>query len=248
MFASQLQFEWRDDFGLEERQRLAQWVTATRNGVEQLVGPFPLNIRIEMLRQPRAREPVPWAETLRRPPQGIRFHVDPTFDDAAFLDDWTAAHELSHLILPYLGTSAAWFSEGFASYMQYRVLAEMGRLSPAQAQSLLRQRITSARANNPFPTIPFAQAAPRLHRMGRYAVMYWGGAAYFARVDAALHDDKQSLDNVLRRYLACCRSNFATIDEIAETLDGVAGTDIFARELNHMRAAPGIPKLPPRIH
>jgi len=56
--------------------------------------------------------------TRRSRRQSVHFYVDPQFSYDALRRDWTASHELSHLVLPYLGAEHIWFAEGFASDMQ----------------------------------------------------------------------------------------------------------------------------------
>ena len=242
--AATLDFQWDKSFDAAERQRLQRWVADTQAGVEQLVGPVNMALRIEMRRSRTAREPVPWAQTLRSQPQGVRFHVDTAYPDAAFYDDWTAAHELSHLVLPYLDSSDAWFAEGFASYMQYPVMAALKRIDAATVVQRYRRNIDGARSEYPYPDVPFAKAAGDLRRGGMYSVMYWGGAAYFLRVDAALLARGSSLPKLLREYVACCRSDYDDLDHLVSVLDRLAGDAVFARERLRVMTEPGFPRAP----
>jgi hypothetical protein len=54
------------------------------------------------------------------------FFVDETAPLQALQADWTASHELSHILLPYVSRSDRWLSEGLASYYQYILLARNG--------------------------------------------------------------------------------------------------------------------------
>ena len=47
--------------------------------------------------------------------------------------DWTATHEFSHLLLPYVSRRDRWLSEGLASYYQNVLRARDGRLSETDA-------------------------------------------------------------------------------------------------------------------
>src|SRR5690349_3931578 len=58
---------------------------------------------------------------------------------AEFADDWTAVHELSHLMHPYLGDRGTWLAEGLATYYQNVLRARSGMLTPAQAWDRLYQ-------------------------------------------------------------------------------------------------------------
>jgi len=238
---AELRYVWEDDFSASERQRLVAWVDETAAAVESLVGAFPMDVRVHFHRRDGARQPVPWANTQRYRGQGVHLHVNPQFSLQAFRDDWTAPHELSHLMLPYLGRRHAWFAEGFASYMQYRVMQSMGVLTAADAARRYRDRLERAERGYDYPDRPFVDAAPRLRAEGRYPVMYWGGAVYFGQVDAALASHGTSLVAVVRDYMACCRRNHAELTGLIAELDRVSGTTVFADTLARFRATPGFP-------
>ncbi len=237
-----VKFQWRDSFSSEEQEKLSRWVRETVAGVEALVGPYPIDLHIHMHRADSAREPVPWANTRRGSKQGVNFHVNPDFSIDAFRADWTAAHELSHLIIPYLGSAHAWFAEGFASYMQYQVMQTTGQLSAKEAGHRYLARLDKARGNYRFHDRAFASAAPKLREERKYPVMYWGGAAYFLQVDAALRErGGPTLQETLSNYLKCCRRNSGGLDALVGELDALSGGEDFARQLEEFRTKPGFP-------
>lgn len=243
--AGELIYIWEDDFSRAERNRLTTWVEETAAGVEALVGDFPVDVTIHFHRRAKSREPVPWANTRRGRVQGVHFHVNPRHSLAAFRRDWTAPHEFAHLVLPYVGRQHAWFAEGFASFMQYRVMHAMGVLSAEQANARLQARLAAAARDYRYLDRSFTDAAPRLRAEGRYPVMYWGGAAYFLQVDAALRRRGTDLIAVLRTYAACCRRNRAPLDALVAELDALSGGDDFTAALDRFRSEPGFPETPP---
>ncbi|HEX7038357.1 MAG TPA: hypothetical protein VF210_21510 [Pseudomonadales bacterium] len=242
--AAELDFVWEDAFDAAERARLEGWIRETQAAVERLVGPFPMPVTVHLHRRASDREPVPWAHTRRWRGQAVHFHVDTRHPPEAFRRDWTAPHELSHLILPYLGRRAAWFAEGFASYMQYQVMIAMGVLDEAEAGERYRARIGRASARYPYPRLSFVEAAPRLREDRLYPVMYWGGATYFLRVDQALRREGSSLPAVLRRYLACCRRDRQTLDALLGELDRLAPAPVFTGQYRRLAGERGFPALP----
>jgi len=238
-----LDITWQDDFSAEEQRKLVRWVEETHAAVEQLVGPYPFDVHIFFHRRDGAREPVPWANTERGRVQGVHFHVDPRFSLGALRSDWTAAHELSHLALPYLGRRHAWFAEGFASYMQYQVMAAMGVISPAEAARRYAGKLARAERRYRYPDRPFAAAAPRLRAEGNYPTMYWGGAVYFMQVDEALRAHSgQDFIAVLREYVACCRRNGGDIGVLLGTLDELADSTLFSRHYRNFQVDKGFPR------
>ena len=119
-------------------------------------------------------------------------------------------------------------------------------LEPDDPMQVYRRHLDAARAGYPYGERPFARAASSLRRAGRYSVMYWGGAVYFLRVDAALRERDRTLVEVLREYLACCRRDYDRLDDLVARLDALAGDRLFSRELQRMRDEPGFPRWPDR--
>ena len=240
---AELSIHWRDTFTIAEREKLTTWVSEVNTTIESLVGPLPYQIHLRFYRRDRAREPVPWANTRRGNRLGIDFHVDPRYSLDAFRKDWTAAHEFSHLILPYLGSSNAWFAEGFASFMQYQVMETMGVLSREEKRRRYLHSLNRARRNYAYAGQPFTEATRRLRREGKYSLMYWGGAVYFLQInDRLVRTRRSTLIDVLRAYVACCRRNYDDLQHLIEALDGFTNSRLFSQELERFKITPGFPR------
>lgn len=236
-----LVWHWQDRFSPTEQQKLTAWVTQTAGGVEDTVGAFPFDVHIHFHRQDNANEPVPWAHTERDERQGVHFYVDTRYKLEAFLSDWTAPHELSHLILPYLGAKNAWFAEGFASYMQYQVMQTMGVLDEQQARTKYRENMDRAQQGYAFNEMPFTLAAPHLMAKRKYPTLYWGGAVYFMQVDHSLRQQNSSLIELLSEYLRCCRMQNHSFKATINNLDRLTKTHIFTSTLTSFQRQPGFP-------
>lgn len=238
-----LLYQWADEFSTRERVMLTEWIEQTARGLEALGGPLPFDIRVRFQRADNGLEPVPWANTVRSPGQGVRFVVNPTFPLEEFFRDWTAPHELSHLLIPYLGRRHAWFAEGFASYMQYQVMYHMGVMDWPQVVDRYRRQMSKAEGNFDLHRMPFPAAAPRLRAAGQYPTLYWGGAVLFLRLDRRLRQQgKQTLGTVIADYVACCRMRTRELASLVDALDEVSGTTIFSEELAGFEAQPGFPE------
>jgi len=238
-----LRYQWADEFSAQERVMLTAWVQQTAHGLEALGGPLPFDIRVRFQRANSGLEPVPWANTVRSSGQGVRFVVNPTFPLEEFLQDWTAPHELSHLLIPYLGRRHAWFAEGFASYMQYQVMYHMGVMDWPQVVDRYRRQMTKAAGNYSLDGTPFPAAAPRLRAAGQYPTLYWGGAVLFLRADSRLRQrGDQTLGTVIADYLTCCRMRTRKLADLISALDEVSGTTVFSEELTLYDAQPGFPE------
>jgi len=235
-------FTWHGDFSLDERSMLANWVQEAQEALTALVGPLPFPIRIAIHQRDSPAQPVPWAHTRRTGVQGVDFYVDVSHAAEAFRQDWTAPHELSHLVLPYLGRDAMWFAEGFASYMQFRVMQTAGILSAESVAARYRERLQRAETNYAHSDLPLPQATPRLRSEGNYPTLYWGGAVYFLRVDAALQQaGAPDLMSILRRYLACCRQPRSSPEALLDELDRLAGAPVFSDHYTRFQQEPGFP-------
>jgi hypothetical protein len=236
-----VRFYFEGDFSAAERDKLTTWISDVVDGVERLVGPYPFDIQLRFART-RASEPVPWANTLRGRTQGVRFHVDPRFSLDELKADWTAPHELSHLVLPFLGRSNSWFAEGFASFMQYQVMHEMGVLTAEEVTRRYEERLARAERSYNYPTRSFVSVAPRLRAERKYPTMYWGGAVFFLRASQALEQQhERTIIDVLSQYMQCCRSSRDRLDDVIGALDELLGAEFFAAELRAFRTAKGFP-------
>lgn len=238
---AEIVWHWEHTFTAAEKHKLQQWITQTVSTIEREVTPYPFDLHLHFYHRAGRGEPVPWANTRRGAEQGVNFHVDPEFPLQAFLDDWTAPHELSHLLIPYLGRRHAWLAEGFASYMQFQVMQAMGVLSSKQVHERYRVRIERAAGNYPADTRPFAAAAPALHRSGQQPTMYWGGAVYFLQLDHALREQGDSLQRVLASYVECCRTKKHELNGLIAELDRISSSTLFSSALLDNQSRPGFP-------
>ena len=240
---SRLRFHWEDTFADSEQRKLRLWIEETHAALEALVGRLPFELHVHFHRRDGAREPVPWAHTRRSHRQSVHFYVDPGFPPDALRRDWTAAHELSHLVLPYLGSEHIWFAEGFASYMQYQVMQSAGILSASEVEERYKRKIERAEHRYPYADQSFTQAAAALRAEGNYPILYWGGAMYFLQVDRALQlSSGKSLIEVLGEYLACCRHRHSDLAQLVGELDQLASSDVFMQHLRKFQTEQGFPR------
>ena len=237
--ALQLQFD--DHFGREEREKLTLWVHEVKDGVEGLVGPYPFDIRIRFTRT-RSGKPVPWARTYRGRTQGIHFYVDPHHSLSDLRRDWTAAHEFSHLILPYLGRQNSWFAEGFASFMQYQVMHSMGVLESDEVIKRYREKLDKSATEYNYPGRAFVATTPRLQAERKYPVVYWGAAVFFFRLNQTLEARAgMTVIELLSDYMRCCRRHRSELPKLARDLDELTGARYFSDDLDSFLSMVGFP-------
>lgn len=234
-----------DRFSASEQHMLRTWVEHNMAGLESLLGPAPGNITVHLERAGRSREPVPWARTNKRYDRSVHFHVDPRFPLEDFIDDWTGAHELVHLLFPYLGERSRWFAEGIATYLQFPVMYSAGSLAWDEAVDRMQRRLDRARAMRQFDERPITRVGQGGWANGANVRLYWGGASYFLLADRRLHQQTgQRLTGVIRDWLACCSRRWGgDADSMMRAFDRVSGTSVFTDTYAETVARPGFPEV-----
>jgi hypothetical protein len=222
------QILWQASFAPAELDKLSQWLAFSANATATLLGPYPFTTQLIIHRR-AASEPVPWANTWRESAQQVHFYVDPRFSSAEFIQDWTAYHEIAHLALPYLGVRNAWFSEGFASYMQYHIMQQAGVIdSAADAISAKFSRQRQYYLNNNS----MRGNAMSLFTSRRYAAAYWGGAQFFVIAEQQLQQQgKATLAQLVKAYQQCCRLQDQQLEQVIAAFDQLSDSTLFSNLL-----------------
>ncbi|MEO8004082.1 MAG: hypothetical protein ABI771_04200 [Betaproteobacteria bacterium] len=227
--------------------QIQSWIEDAARSVANLYGRFP-QPQAQILVAPGARgnEPTPWAYVVRGGSPAAHFFINQHRPIGEFFEDWTAVHELSHLLLPYVNPDDIWLSEGVATYYQNVLRARSGRTSAEDAWQRLRAGI--ARGAEGAQGLTLAQATESMYRDGSYMRVYWEGAAMLLIADVRLRQvtaGKQSLDTALAALNECCRSNERawTAREVFARLDDVTGTGIFGELYERHVASKDFPDL-----
>lgn len=211
--------------------QLRRWIDECANAALTSSGRFPLRdalVRIRLVpRRGRDSSPVPWGQTRRDDGVSVLLYVR---DDATYQelrDDWTAVHELSHLMHPYLGDDGRWLAEGLASYYQNVSRARGGLLDGDEAWRRIEAGFQRGRQ---------VGAGARMDQIGRNRGstmrVYWAGAAFWLDADLALRREQRTdLDRVLAAYARCCLDDDASMQPEAfmTALDRAGGDGVFAR-------------------
>ena len=152
----------------------------------------------------RSDSAVHFGRVVRDGGETIELLIDPSQPIESFLLDWTATHEFSHLMMPYVSHKQRWISEGFAQYYQNLLLARAGRYSQQSAWQKLYEGLQRGRES--APALSPNEAAAGESRNTRMKV-YWSGAALALIADVELRrrsNGEESLDDVLDRFQNCC--------------------------------------------
>ncbi|MBA3564180.1 MAG: hypothetical protein H0W33_09280 [Gammaproteobacteria bacterium] len=218
--------------GRAGRDAVRRWISEAATAVSTLYGRFPLeSAQILVLPSSQSGSPVPWAQVLRGGGASAHFFINARASEAELRGDWTAAHELSHMLLPYVDRDDAWLSEGFASYHQNVLRARAGMLSPADAW----QKLDAGFQRGIRGTVENRSLSEVSSSMGRnraYMRVYWSGATIALMADVRLRqqtDNRQSLGTALEALETCCLPGTRTWSarELFAKLDELTGTQVF---------------------
>ncbi len=222
---------------------IVTWLQSASSNVSLAYGRFPsTSPRIVVIptkdRSWGGDSPVPFGRLTRYGEEKIELYVNADRPIEEFYGDWTATHEFSHLMLPYVGDRHRWISEGFASYYQNVLMSRAGRYTPRQAWQKLYAGLERGRLSRPDLTLnEAADAGVRQARMK----IYWSGAAIALLADIELRErssGRESLDVALDRLQQCCLPSqrtwsgpelFAQLDSL---VDGAVFMTLYKRYAN----------------
>ncbi len=187
--------------------------------------------------------PVPFGRVIRDGGESVELFVNQHAALDRFYDDWTATHEFSHFMLPYVSWRQRWISEGFAQYYQNVLLARAGQYDSRRAWQKLYEGFERGRRARPeLSPNEAAEQRPR----GATMKIYWAGAALALEADVELRRrsrGERSLDTVLDEFAACCLPSARTWSgrELFTKLDDIAGDDLFIPLYERYANASGFP-------
>jgi hypothetical protein len=230
-----------------DAQQILSWLDEAAHAVAAVYGRFPVpSLQVVVVPGARGPSPVPSAYVLRGGGPGAHFFINQRKPLAELRSDWTAVHELSHLLLPYIVPEDIWLSEGLASYYQFILLAR-ARLIPGQAawQSMHR---ALAKGQQDEPDITLSEATEHMYRNGNFMHVYWEGAAIMLLADQRLREGSGgalSLDVVLDRLQRCCANPDKAwhAEDLMLRMDALTETKVFTELYSHEVKARGFPDL-----
>jgi len=193
------------------------WIETSAVAVAQLFdGEFPRRrVTVIVMPVPGGGGPVHFGLVTRGGEPSVIFFVSRDAPADAYIGEWTAVHELSHMAMPLVRRQDAWMSEGFATYYQ-EVLRARANLydeppregvTPHDLQVLaglegLADGFTRGERDD---GLSLAEASGGMK--GGYGRVYWGGALVAFLLDLELRvasEGRHSLDDAMRAWMSCC--------------------------------------------
>lgn len=208
------------------------WVGASASDVALAYGRFPNpspQVIVIPVDETHGDSAVPFGRVIRDGGETVQLFVAPNRPIGDYLGDWTATHEFSHLMLPYLNKRHRWISEGFAQYYQNVLLARAGAYDEQYAWQKIVAGFERGRLSR--PELSPNEAAEGDVRTGLMKV-YWSGAAIALMADVQLRERSggdESLDTVLGKLQDCClpaNSMWSGTDLFGQ-LDALIGEPVF---------------------
>lgn len=232
---------------------ISNWLRAAATDVSLAYGrfpnPSPQIVVIPVGGRGRDDSAVPFGRVVRDAGESVELLIDQRRPIEAFLQDWTATHEFSHLMLPYLQHQQKWISEGFAQYYQNVLLARSGAYSEVTAWQKIYDGLERGRQSRPELS-PNEAAAGEIK--GGLMKIYWSGAALALIADVSLREmsaGNESLDLVLDRLQACCLPSGRVWSgvELFTRLDSLTDYPVFMPLYRRYADTAGFPDLEPLI-
>jgi hypothetical protein len=217
--------------GEMDNDSMVRWINATAMDVSLAYGRFP-NPSPQVVVIPvgngrsNARSAVPFGRVIRDGGETVELQVDQSQPLEALLADWTATHEFSHLMLPYVDRKHRWISEGFAQYYQNVLLTRSGAYDKLYAWQKIHDGYERGRQSRPELS---PNGAPEGGVRSGLMKVYWSGAAIALMADVQLRENSggtETLDDVLEKFQACCLPSdrvwsgpelFAQFDKLVST-------------------------------
>ncbi len=235
-----------------DRSAVIDWVRETAEIITLAYGRFP-NPSAKVIVIPvggnswGSDSAVPFGRVVRDGGETIELLVNENKPISEFYEGWTATHEFSHLMLPYLHRNQRWISEGFAQYFQNVLLSRAGQYTEEYAWQELHDGFERGRQS--VPDLSPNQAARDEERNTRMKI-YWSGAALALMADVELRrrsGGRESLDIVLGRLQRCCLPSPKTWSgrDLFTTLDTLIDEPLFMNLYHQYADTNGFPDVRP---
>jgi len=234
-----------------ERQQAYQWLKQVADALRTVYGEWPKDkFNITVKHGSRSDSPVPWGQVTRGNPDKVLLVINPESTIQEITHDWTAFHELSHLLIPYRGYGDMWFSEGLATYYQNIIQARAGLMSETDLWNKLAAGFERGRQQNQWSDKNLQEVSDNMRQYRNFMRVHWSGVHYWLTADIELRKQSQNkitLDYVLKLLKNCCQHQSMSVTEIVEQLDQLAGITIFKPLFLEYRASHAMPDYRPAL-
>lgn len=234
--------EYPESFDDDERRVAYQWLQQVSAALQTVHGDMPQDeFRVVLRESSRYRSTVPWGQVKRGEPDTVLLVINPGAGVKNLLSDWTAFHELSHLMLPYRGYGDIWLSEGLATYYQNIVQARAGLFDEQTMWQRLVAGFKRGERDRRWQHATLELVSDNLRETRQYMRVHWSGVLYWLHMDIALREQGSSLDLALKKLKTCCQGQQLSAWQIVHTLDRLYQTQQFSRQFEAFRSSLALP-------
>jgi len=227
-----------------ERRTTHQWLEQVTTAIMTIYGELPSNnVHITIERSTSRSSPVPWGQVERGNPSRVLLVINPALGTDALISDWTAFHEISHLLIPYQGYGNVWLSEGLATYYQNIVQARSGLFDETRMWEKIASGFERGRNDQRWRHIDLAEVSDRLRETRQYMRVHWSGVLFWLTADIELRKQgKGTLDDALKQLKHCCEGRSMSARAIVYKLDDTLDTELFVPLFQKYRESHAIPE------
>jgi hypothetical protein len=212
-----------------EKKITLQWLQKVAGALLTVYDELPKDsFHITVDRSSNRSSPVPWGQVERGKQTNVLLVINPDLGYDALISDWTAFHEMSHLLLPYRGYGNIWFSEGLATYYQNIIQARSGLFDESELWHRIAAGFERGRKEQHWDHINLTEVSDNLSETRQYMRVHWSGVLYWLSADVELRKHgKGTLDDALKRLKDCCESRSMSAETIARKLDELTSMEVF---------------------
>jgi hypothetical protein len=227
-----------------ERRTAVQWLEQVTTAILTIYGELPNNhMHINIDRSANRSSPVPWGQVERGNPTRILLVINPALGTDALISDWTAFHELSHLLIPYEGYGNVWLSEGLATYYQNIVQARSGLFNDTRMWGKIASGLERGRKDQRWRHIDLTEVSDNLRETRQYMRVHWSGVLFWLTADVELRKQgKGTLDDALKQLKYCCEGRSMSARAIVHKLDALTNMELFVPLFQKYRETYAIPE------
>lgn len=225
-----IQIQYKSPLANDQRALMIAWLQRVSDALLTVYGEWPKDsFDITIQNGSSIDSPVPWGQVTRGNPDNVLLVVNANAGLEELVGDWTAFHELSHLLIPYQGQGDNWFSEGLATYYQNIIQARAGLLSETGMWNKLAAGFERGRKQNQWSQFDLAEVSENMRKYREFMRVHWSGAHYWLTADLQIRQlskNKTTLDSLLKQLKNCCEHASMSAAAIAKQLDRLATAEL----------------------
>ncbi len=241
-----IQIQYTHKLNDAELQQTQRWLKTVTDALLTVYGEWPKNtFEIDITTTHVSSGPVPWGMVKRGNPDKVSLVINPDYGFKAVEKDWTAYHELSHLLIPYRGYGDLWISEGLASYYQNIIQARSGKFNENKFWMKLIEGFERGRQQKNWSTVKLSKLSGNMRRYRNYMRVHWSGVLFWLSADVKLRENSnniKSLDRALRQLKNCCEDKQMSARDIMLKLDDITEENIFTPLFYEFRNSFAVPE------